>query len=156
LPLAELCNKEAKMVARNKILWLVALSSALIFCVATKAGEQATIPAGSKVYIAAMDGFETHLKTAMESKKVPLVVVENKQDAAYEITGVAASQKASTAKKVIMGSWHSREEASIQVTDLKTGVVVFAYSVLKTDSAHGQRSSAEACTKHLKSAIKPQ
>jgi hypothetical protein len=82
--------------------------------------------------------------------------VENKQDAAYEITGVAASQKASTAKKVIMGSWHSREEASIQVTDLKTGVVVFAYSVLKTDSAHGQRSSAEACTKHLKSAIKPQ
>jgi hypothetical protein len=144
------------MVARNGVLWLVALSSALIFCVATKAGEQATIPAGSKVFISPMDGFETYLKTAMESKKVALVVVENKQDAAYEISGVAASQKASTAKKVIMGSWHSREEASIQVTDLKTGVVVFAYSVLKTDSAHGKRSSAEACAKHLKSAIKPQ
>jgi hypothetical protein len=71
LPLAELCNKEAKMVARNKILWLVALSSALIFCVATKAGEQATIPAGSKVYIAAMDGFETHLKTAMGARRCP-------------------------------------------------------------------------------------
>jgi hypothetical protein len=74
----------------------------------------------------------------------------------YEITGVAASRKASAAKKIIVGSWHSREEASIQVTDLKSGVVVFAYSYATSNSAHGKQTSAESCAKHLKQAIKPQ
>ena len=88
------------------------------------------------------------------AKKVPLAVVENKQDAAFEITGVAGSQKAGTAKKIITGSWHSKEEASIKVVDVKTGVVVFAYSYTTENSTHGKRSSAEACAKHLKDAVK--
>lgn len=125
-------------------------------CITARAEGPATIPAGSKVYVAPMDGFETYLKAAMEKKKVPLAVVENKQDATYQITGVAGSQKAGTAKKFIMGSWHSREEASIQVVNVKTGVVVFAYSYTTENSTHGKRSSAEACAKHLKDAIKSQ
>ena len=144
------------MFRKYRNLFLAVLSLALFFCVAAKAEEPKVIPEGSKVYVAPMDGFETHLKTALEKKKVPLTVVETKQDAAYEISGVATSQKASTAKKILFGSWHSREEASIQVTDLKTGVVVFAYSYNTSDSAHGKRSSAESCAKHLKEALKPQ
>ncbi len=35
-------------------------------------------------------------------------------------------------------------------------VVVYAYSYNKSDSAHGKRSSAEPCAKHLKEAIKSQ
>jgi hypothetical protein len=120
------------------------------------AKDQPTIPAGSKVYVAQMDGFETYLKAALESKKVPLQVVEKKEDAAYEITGSSSSQKAGAAKKIIMGSWHSKEEASIQVSDLKTGVIVFAYSYHNENSAHGKRTSAESCAKHLKDAIKTQ
>jgi hypothetical protein len=126
----------------------------LVFLAGANAKEGTTIPTGSKVYVAPMDGFETYLKTALEKKKVPVTVVENKQDAAYEITGTASSQKASAAKKIIMGSWHSREEASIQVADLKTGVVVFAYSYATANSTHGKRSSAEACAKHLKGVIR--
>jgi hypothetical protein len=53
-----------------------------------------------------------------------------------------------------MGTWHSREEASIQVADLKTGVVVFAYSYAAENSARGKRSSVEVCAKHLKDAMK--
>ncbi len=100
-----------------------------------------------------MDGFETYLKSALETKKVPVTVVDNRQDAEYEITGVASTQKASTAKKLITGSWHSREEASIQVTDLKVGTVAFAYSYNTPNSAHGKRTSAESCAKHLKEFI---
>ncbi len=144
------------MFSKNRVLCFAVLSLVLFFGITAKAKEPAVIPAGSKVYIAPMNGFETHLKTALEKKQVPLTVVDNKQDADYEITGVASSQKASTAKKIIMGSWHSREEASIQVTDLKTGVVVFAYSYNTSDSAHGKRSSAESCAKHLKEAVKSQ
>lgn len=111
---------------------------------------QQKIPAGSRVYIASMDGFETYLKTAIVKKKVPLEIVEQREKADYEITGVSDSKKAGAAKKVIMGSWHSTEDASIKVSSLKSGEIVYAYSVHKENSTHGKQSSAEACAKHLK------
>jgi hypothetical protein len=120
---------------------------------APAANNATPIPAGSKVYIAPMDGFETYLKAALEKKGVPLVVVEDKDKADFEITGASDSQKASTAKKIIMGSWHSREEASINVANIKTGEIVFAYSAHKENSAHGKKSTAEACAKHLKEKV---
>ena len=144
------------MTRTAKAICVATFSVAVGFCSASEARQPATIPAGSKVYIAPMDGFETYMKTALETKKVPLVVVDNKQDAEFEITGTASTQKAGTAKKLITGSWHSREEASIQVTDLKAGTVVFAYSCNTPNSTHGKRSSAEACAKHLKEAVKSQ
>jgi hypothetical protein len=111
---------------------------------------QTKIPAHAKVYIAPMGGFESYLKKAIADKKVPVEIVEQQEQAEYEITGTSESKKASTAKKVIMGSWHSDEDASIKVANLKTGELAFAYSAHKQDSAHGQRSTAEACAKHLK------
>jgi hypothetical protein len=111
---------------------------------------QTRIPAHSKVYIAPMGGFESYLKKAIAEKKVPIEIVEQREQAEYEITGTSESKKASTAKKVILGSWHSDEEASIKVANLKTGEIAYAYSAHKQDSAHGQRSTAEACAKHLK------
>jgi hypothetical protein len=39
------------------------------------------------------------------------------------------------------------------VTDAKTGAILFAYSAVKTNSAHGKESTAEACAKHLKEKI---
>jgi hypothetical protein len=113
-----------------------------------------TIPEGSKVYIVPMDGFETYLKAAIDKKKVPLKIVEQRETADYELSGTADSQKASTAKKVIMLDWRSKEQASIKLTDIKSSEIVFAYSVHKASSAHGKQSSAEACAKHLKEAIK--
>jgi hypothetical protein len=52
-----------------------------------------------------------------------------------------------------MGSWHSRESASIKIANLKTGTVAFAYSYNNDNSAHGKKSSAESCAKHLKEKI---
>jgi hypothetical protein len=115
--------------------------------------EAKTIPLGAKVFIAPMDGFETYLRAAMTKKQVPLQIVEERDKADFEITGHSNSQKASTAKKVIMWDWHSTEEATINVTNIKTGVVVFAYEVHKQSSAHGKQSSAEACAKHLKEQV---
>ena len=112
------------------------------------------IPEGSKVFISPMDdGFQEYLKAALKSKKVPVVIVEDKASADFEISGHSETQKASTAKKVIMWDWRSNEQASIQVTNLKTSEVAFAYSVNKVSSAHGKKSSAEACAKHLKEKI---
>jgi hypothetical protein len=111
------------------------------------------IPPHSKVYIAPMNGFENDLKSAIEKKKVPLEIVPTRDQADFEITGTSETQKASAAKKAIMLDWHSNEQASINVADIKTGDVIFAYSVNKQSSAHGKRSTAEACAKHLKDQI---
>jgi len=109
---------------------------------------------GAKVFIAKMDGgFDDYLKNAIRKKEVPLIIVEDKSLAGFEITGHADSTKASTAKKLFTGSYHSAEQASISLANLASGDVVFAYSVNKSDSAHGKQSTAEACAKHLKDAM---
>ncbi len=116
--------------------------------------ESKALPAGSKVFIAPMPiGFHALLRDAIRKKKVPLQIVEDRSQADFEITGTAESQKAGAAKILIMGSWHSRESASIQVANLKSGIVVYAYSYHHDNSAHGPRSSAESCAKHLKNKI---
>lgn len=112
------------------------------------------IPKGAKVFVGPIaDGFDAYLKDAIAKKKVPIEIAASRDQADYEITGTAETQKASTAKKVIFGNWHSREEASITVSNIKSGQVVWAYSVHQEASTHGKRSSAEACAKHLKDAI---
>jgi len=115
------------------------------------------IPKGSKVFVAPMEGgYDTYLKDAMAKKQVPVEIVASRDQADYEITGTSESQKASTAKKVILGNWHSREEASITMSNIKSSEVVWAYSVHEEASTHGKKSSAEACAKHLKDAIENQ
>jgi hypothetical protein len=111
------------------------------------------IPRNAKVFIAPMNGFETYLRDAIAAKKVPVQVVDQRDQADFEILGKSESQKASTAKKVIMWDWRSAEEASINVVNLRTSEVAFAYSFHQQSSNHGKRSSAEACAKHLKENI---
>jgi hypothetical protein len=112
------------------------------------------IPAGSKVFVAPMENkFDDYVKAALQVKKVPMVLVENKDSADFEISGHSDTEKASTAKKVLFLNWQSNEQASIQVVNLTTSEVVFAYSVNKKNSAHGKKTTAEACAKHLKEKI---
>jgi hypothetical protein len=122
---------------------------------AAKAAEDSlVIPKGATVYVAPMpDSFDDYLKKAIQSKKVPLTLVESRDQADFEITGTAESKKAGAAKIIILGSWHSRESASIMVINLKSRVIAFAYSYSNYNSAHGKRSSAESCAKHLKQKI---
>jgi len=66
-----------------------------------------------------------------------------------EIHSVADMQESQHSQESHPGSWHSDEEASISVKR-EDSEMVYAYAVHKKDSAHGQRSTAEACRKTLK------
>jgi len=81
------------------------------------------------------------------------VLVNDPSKADYQISGVSESEKASWAKILFTSSSASREQASIQVVDVKSGEVVFAYSVHKANSARGKQSTGEACAKHLREKI---
>jgi hypothetical protein len=112
------------------------------------------IPRWSKIYIDPMpEGFDQYIKTAIQRQNVPVVVVSDLDQAEFEISGSAESKKAGAAKIIILGSWHSAEAATIQVTNLKEKSVIFAYSYSNWNSAHGKKSSAEACARHLKEKI---
>ena len=118
-----------------------------------RAQESSRIAPGSKIYIEAADGFDTYLAAALEKKKVPLTIIATKDKADYELTGVSDHEKAGWAKMVFAGQLHSNDQASVKLTDIKTGTVVFAYAVDKKNTMHGKQTAAEACAKHLKQAM---
>jgi len=111
------------------------------------------IQSGSKIYVAPMGGFENYVIAGIVNKKVPVVLVTEREKADYEIRGSAETEKAGWAKMLFMGSQNSTEEASINVADVRTGDIVFAYSVHKLNSVHGKQSAGEAIGKHLKEAV---
>ena len=111
------------------------------------------IPSGSKIYVAPMGGFESYVVAGIMKKKVPVSIVADREKADFEIKGAAESQKAGWAKIMFTGNDSTNEEASINVTEIKTGAVVFAYSVHKGNSVRGKQSAGEAIGKHLNEAI---
>jgi hypothetical protein len=116
--------------------------------------NNAKIPAYAKVYVAPMmGGFENYIIAGLRNKKVPLTVVVDRSKADYEISGVSDSEKAGWAKMLFIGSQNSNEQASIKIADLKTGAVIFGYSVHKTNSVRGRQSAGEACAKHIKQIV---
>lgn len=110
------------------------------------------IEKNARVFIEPMGGFETYLSAAILKKGVPLVVTDDKQNAEYIITGTAHTEKAGWAKTIFI-SGAPQSDASITMKNAKTGDLVFAYSVDKFNSRHADQSTAEACAKHLKSAV---
>jgi hypothetical protein len=114
------------------------------------------IPAGSKIFVAPMPGgIDHYIVAGIVKKKVPVLVTTDREQADYEVTGVAETEKAGWAKMLFIGSQASNEQASIKVAEITTGEVVFAYSVNKRNSARGKQSAGEACAKHLKKRIGP-
>jgi hypothetical protein len=115
--------------------------------------KNAKIPSYSKIYVAPMAGFENYIIAGLRNKKVALIVVVDRSKADYEISGVSESEKAGWAKMLFVGSQNSNEQASIKIADLKTGAVIFGYSVHKVDSVRGKQSAGEACAKHIKEIV---
>lgn len=109
-----------------------------------------SLPSGARIYIAPMpNGFETYVAAGIEKKKVPVLLVTDREKADYELSGVSDSDKAGWAKMLFLGSQQTNETASIKIANLKTGNVVFAYSVNKTNSVRGKQSAGEAVAKHI-------
>lgn len=134
---------------------IVLLLSALVSAAPmTQSPAGPALKPGIKVFVHPMaNDFDTYFRAALVKKKVPVLIVNTRDEADFEIKGSAESQKAGAAKKMMMGSWHSDEQASITVTGIASGEVVYAYSANKKNSAHGRQTTAEACAKHLKEAI---
>jgi len=116
--------------------------------------SNARMPPASKLYVAPMEGgFDNFIIAGFQKKNVPLIIVADKSKADYELSGIEESEKAGWAKMLFMGSQQSREQGSVKIADLKTGAVIFGYSVHKGNSYKGKQSAGEACAKHIKEIV---
>jgi hypothetical protein len=113
-----------------------------------------SLPSGARIYVAPMpSGFETYVVAGIQKKKVPVTIVTDPDKADYELSGVSDTDKAGWAKMLFLGSQQTNESASIKIVNLKTGNIVFAYSVNKTNSFKGKQSAGEAVAKHINEKI---
>lgn len=110
------------------------------------------IPMNSKVFLAPMDGFETYLAAAFRKKGVQLIMVTDREQADFEITGTHEKKEAGWAKTIFVSAQPSAT-ASIQVVNLRTKVIVYADSSHRTSANRGERSTAEKLAKYLKKKI---
>lgn len=110
------------------------------------------IAAGSKLFIEPMDGFDTYLAAAILKKKVPVMVIGDRSNADFIVSGGSHVDKAGWAKTIFVSPL-PHAEASISIKDAHSGNLVFAYNVDKSNAARANQSTAEACAKHLKEAI---
>ena len=120
--------------------------------VVRKVPDPTYIPGGSKVYVAdinGLPGFENNLVAAFQKKRVNLTVVTDRSQADFEINGFAENQKAGWAK-IIFGSGRPESEASIQMVNLRNGVVAFAVASYKVESYNGNKSTAEHLAKNVR------
>jgi hypothetical protein len=138
---------------KRMMFFVLAVCAALSSAAVLSADEAMQIPKGSRVFIAPMEGFETYLSAALMKKEVPVSIVANKEQADFEITGNSETQKAGWAKTIMTGNGRADERGSITVTNVKSGVVVYAYAADKGSAFKGKQSVAESCAKHLKERI---
>lgn len=107
------------------------------------------IPANSKVYVHPMEGgFETYVVAAILKKRIPLVIVNERELADIEIKGTMEKQKASWAKTIFISPFPAID-STMQMINVKTGVVVYSISSTKYSANRGRKGSAEHLAKNL-------
>lgn len=114
----------------------------------TTSNTDTKIPANSKVYINPMDGFETYVTAALQKKKVPLVIVADRDQADFEIKGSVEKQKAGWAKTIFI-SPNPSIDSTMQIINVKTSVVAYSISSTKANARRGRKGSAEHLAKNL-------
>lgn len=134
-------------------LWII-LGILMTFACTSFAGTLA----GAKVFIAPQsNGFDVSLAAAMVKKHVPITIVDQLSGAQYKLESTTAQRFTSTGSKVArclfadcVGIGGQRTD-SVELVDIKTSEVVWAYNVRK--AANGKQSAAEAVAKHLRKFI---
>ena len=103
----------------------------------------------SKVYIAPMGGFETTLFAALDKQIVPLVIVEDPQQAEFQIR--ETGQKRVTWVRMIFASEPLiTSQPEIVVTSLRTGEEILVCPVQSITTTRAKQRTAEDCAKLLK------
>ena len=112
-----------------------------------------TVDASNSQHKGKQVDFGSALAAALAKKEVPVIVVLDQTKAQWIIKSASSQQEDSTGTKVakmafcgILCGGYTKFEGTIQVVDLESTAVLFAYNVKKGNF----QSAAEAFAKHFK------
>ena len=112
-----------------------------------------TVDASNSQHKGKQVDFGSALSAALQKKEVPVVVVTDQTKAQWIIKSASSQQEDSTGTKVskmlfcgALCGGYTKFEGSIQVVDIESSAVLFAYNVKKGNF----QSAAEAFAKHFK------
>jgi hypothetical protein len=127
---------------------IVAIAMLLVFSTLSHA-------AGIRIYIDPQEGFDTYISAAFTKKHVPAVITTDEKEADYKLTSKDEEHAESTGSKIARCLFlycigmAGTNNAAVQLVNVQTKSVVWAYNVHKQGSSNKQ-SVAEAIAKHLK------
>jgi hypothetical protein len=110
---------------------------------------------GAKIFLDPMNGFGELMSDALTEKKVPVIVVKDRADADYVMSGEAHVKTPNYGLGAVLSK---RGGANVAIQDARTGKEVFACNLHRVDE--GERPGdiligwAGQCAGHLKKALK--
>jgi hypothetical protein len=106
---------------------------------------------GAKIFIAPMNGFEQFLSDAILKKKVPVVVVKDRAEADFLVSGGARVKKRGFFTGMVL---NDHGGGDISINDAQTGKPVFACTFNRVDQGLAEgyvyQGWASNCMKRLK------
>jgi len=117
----------------------------LAYTVVLTDAQASRIPPGSKIFIQRMDGFGADLAVALIGVNAPLVIVNDRNAAEFEIAGRLERHGTTFSSEIV-------HEATITITNIKSTVLVDAYTV--TGSAI-ERVARGAAARMIEGSIAP-
>jgi hypothetical protein len=110
--------------------------------------------AGAKLFLEPMDGFEQLLSHAILKKKVPVVLVHQREEADFILSGVARVKRAGWIKGWVESA---QGKGYVSITDARSGDVVFTHKFKRADTnltvGEIYKGWADGCAKDMKKAL---
>jgi hypothetical protein len=115
----------------GRILTCFVVVSAMLAMTSSRATAQTPkLPAGSKVFIASMDGFDKYFRAATKGVEFPLVFVKTRAEAVYEVTG--STKEVRPGGEAVNGIRTSHLDTTVRVLSIDSGQTVFTHSIRTT------------------------
>ena len=120
---------------------MMAMASALV------TAQPPQLPAGSKVFIASMGGFDKYLRAATKGVELPLVLVKTRAEAMYEVTG--STKEVPPGADAVNGVLRSSQrDTRIRVSHIDSGQTVFTHSITTTVSWPNDAAKANPASRN--------
>jgi hypothetical protein len=139
--------KGNKVVVNKTIKSLV--FAILLICSVFAFAQSPHFKSGATIYIESTDGYETYLAAALMKENVPVVIVTQKEQADYIVTGRVVHNEPSHAAVVINNS----ASASVDTSDDNHGNQSFSQGMAMGQAAVASRKAAKAALGHSDATI---
>ncbi len=105
------------------------------------------------VFIEPMEGFDGLLSVAFERKHVPLAAEIYESRATYVLKVTWPGEGADVVKADYKRSHRANEVPTLQLVERRTGAIVFAYTLSRSNTWRGEQATAEVVANLVKEQI---